>query len=159
MAVVGAICREYGNLAIRLEHRALTAQSFRAFLADLVTIAKVLEPEKKLQVFMDNASIHRARLIIDFAEESGVQLVYNVVRQPAFNGIENFWAELKRRYRQKVVLLMANGQLFSNSSVVMSAYNEVSDEVAVNCARKGVERVMKIYHGLEQRSTPAPDVS
>lgn len=146
VAAVGAICREYGNLALRLEHRSITASSFRAFLVDLLQIAQVLEPGKKLQVFVDNASIHRSRLVTDFAEACNIELVFNLVRQPAFNGIEYFWAQMKRLYRAKVDLLKVKGQDFMNSRVVLDSYHQLSDQVAAKCAGKGVELIMSAYN-------------
>ena len=56
----------------------------------------------KYALFLDNASIHKAKDTKYMAEEWGIPLIYNVPYRPDFNGIEFVWGWAKQCYRKRI---------------------------------------------------------
>ena len=67
-------------------------KQFRAFKAiDIVGIIELLRasyPLKKMAIFLDNASIHRAIIVREACEKYHIPLVFNLPYCPHLNGIE-----------------------------------------------------------------------
>ena len=127
--VCGLISAESG--VIHMEVRSKTA-TFRAFKAiDVVGILEVLRatyPLKKMALFLDNASIHKANIMKEASEKYQVPLVFNMAYCPQYNGIEQYWGHCKRHYRAAVGQLKVddvNG--WNNQDVVLGAIEKVSD--------------------------------
>ena len=54
-------------------------------------------------VLLDNAKIHKTNALRHIVDQKGINLVYNVPYQPQFNGIELFWGQAKKLFRDKVL--------------------------------------------------------
>ena len=96
--VCGLISKESG--VVHMETRMKT-QTFRAFKAiDIVGIIELLRatwPLKRMAIFLDNASIHKARIVRDASELYRIPLVFNLAYCPHLNGVEQFWGRCKAR--------------------------------------------------------------
>ena len=96
-------------------------------------------PDRKIAVFLDNASIHTCKVVRDVCEEwnEDIKLLYNVTYRPDLNGIEHVWQLAKQHYRKKIANLKINGQPIDNQSVVHDCLNLVSSETTKQIASRG----------------------
>ena len=53
---------------------------------------------------MDNAVIHRSKIIRQIIEESNNKLLYSVPYHPQTNAIEDFFSQLKHYIKRKVLI-------------------------------------------------------
>ena len=93
---------------------------------------------------MDNASIHKAGLVKEWARNNSVHLIYNVPYSPWFNGIEEFWAEAKVVFRNmgtKALLATGKREIWEEAH---SATLAVVDENARKYATRGFEAINTI---------------
>ena len=78
-------------------------KEFRGFkAADLVEILQALRdafPTRKLALFLDNASIHRAAIFTQKAQEVEIELVYNIPYSPQLQGCEACWQRAKHLHQ------------------------------------------------------------
>lgn len=51
---------------------------------------------RKVAIFLDNASIHRSKQILEFCEKLKIRLIFNIPYSPQLNGIEKLWAIWKK---------------------------------------------------------------
>ena len=101
--VCGLISQESG--VVHMDVRMKTAD-FRAFRAiDVVGIIELLRatyPLKRMAIFLDNASIHKARIVRDASERYQIPLVFNLPYNPHLMGLEQYWGRCKHYYRAAV---------------------------------------------------------
>ena len=73
--------------------------------------------QKIMIIILDNAKIHKAKIIQDYCQENKIILVYLPPYSPNLNPIEFMWKDLKRRlskyYQENVESLKRIGQLIS----------------------------------------------
>ncbi|MDJ0531394.1 MAG: IS630 family transposase [Xenococcaceae cyanobacterium MO_207.B15] len=78
---------------------------------------KQANPEKILIIILDNAKIHKAKIVQDFCQNNQIILVYLPSYSPNLNPIEFMWKDLKKRlseyYQENVENLKRIGQLIS----------------------------------------------
>ena len=112
-----------------------------AFLRGLVCQTP---PAEKLAVILDNASIHKTRVVKDWAAGNDVQLIWNVPYAPWFNGIEEYWAEAKRVFRHmgtKSLIKTGQRDLWEEAHAAILA---VPDENARKYAKRGLTAINSI---------------
>lgn len=63
---------------------------------------------KKIALFLDNCSIHKAKKVKEYLEFKKIPYVYNLAYSPRFNGIERLWAQMKLKFRDKLAKLKLN---------------------------------------------------
>ena len=65
---------------------------FKAFkaidIAGLVELLRASYPLRRMAIFLDNASIHRANIVREACEKYHVTLLFNIPYCPHLNGIE-----------------------------------------------------------------------
>ena len=99
VACVAAISAESGLLYWECKKGAYKKETFVDFLKAI----RGHSPQRKLAVFVDNASIHKwASQIGPGEEELQVELVFNLPYRPDLMGVERTWAVAKRHYRKYV---------------------------------------------------------
>ena len=50
---------------------------------------------KKISIYMDNASFHKAKIIKNYARESGIELIFSPVYRPEFQPSEFLIGHIK----------------------------------------------------------------
>ena len=97
------------------------------------------EPDARLAIFWDNARIHVANVVRDFAAmpEIDILLVRNLSYRPDLNGIERLWAEAKRRYRIQVDRIKAFCLDFDAMGLVQTIMDGISDELVMQKVQQG----------------------
>ena len=93
---------------------------------------------------LDNASIHKTKKVKEFAKREGIPLVYNVKYSPQYNGIEEFWGCIKRCYKAIGTRNLLDGKHRDLFKEAKEAADSVTDEVAIKCARRGMQQISKI---------------
>ena len=62
---------------------------------------KILDKYKNHLIIMDNARIHKAKIIREVIEESKNELLYSVPYHPETNAIEEFFSQLKHYIKKE----------------------------------------------------------
>ena len=75
---------------------------FQKFLQGLFTRLTPMDLRKKIIIFVDNSSIHRARLIQDFCQQNQINVVFNSPYCPDFNPIENLFCLWKGKVNKQI---------------------------------------------------------
>lgn len=52
---------------------------------------------------MDNLSVHKTKRVLDHLKEQDIEPVFNVPYSPELNGIELYWAALKKEYKAEML--------------------------------------------------------
>ena len=112
VACIAAIELRTGKLHSRETLTALQHTDVISFLSELDFILKRRKNVNQYSVFLDNASIHRSKNVLQFAAERGIDLLFNVPYRPDLNGIEYFWADMKKLYRRRVLDAKVQGKKF-----------------------------------------------
>ena len=73
---------------------------FFNFEATIKFIKDIIEENKKIALFWDNASIHKSSKTKAFLINHNIKSILNVPYKPDYNAIENFWAEAKKEFRK-----------------------------------------------------------
>ena len=102
-------------------------------------------PEKKICVFLDNASIHRAVKTRDMATALGIKLIFNMPYCPQYMGIELFWQSVKHSYKKRVGSYRVNDEIYSNVELVKELLTTAGEQVAIDAASRGWK---KVNHGM-----------
>jgi transposase len=75
---------------------------FKKFLEGLFTRLSPQEYRKKIVIFLDNSSVHRAKLIQNFCQEYQIKVIFNAPYCPDFNPIENLFCLWKGKVHEQV---------------------------------------------------------
>lgn len=115
IAVYAAICSVRGlTMCDYKVGRAFKSDDFRDFLLQL----RAVVDDAEFAVYLDNASIHKSKLVRDAAAAHGIHLVFNLAYRPDLNGIEYFWARAKHHYRRMLLGLKGGMRMYENKKVV-----------------------------------------
>ena len=142
VVVCGAISSERGLVHMKYGYRSFNAM-------DMVQMFKKVRQKsgkhKKLALFMDNASIHRALISKDECKhkKSNIVTIFNRPYRPDLNGIEFYWRDIKRRYRQRMNWQRVNGLNFEHLEVVRQMIDETPNELAKRCALQGEKNIRR----------------
>ncbi len=84
-------------------------------------------PQKKLIIILDNAKIHKAKIIKEFSHKNEIILVYLPPYSPNLNPIEFMWKDLKKRlsehYQENVEKLKIIGQAISQELLELRQFS------------------------------------
>ena len=105
--------------------------------------------EKKLAIFLDNASIHHAAVTTKKARELDIVLIFNLPYCPQFMGIELFWNAIKFQYKRRVGSYRVNEKEFSNRDLVAELIGKADGNMARACAILGWNK-LKNYGNAEK---------
>ena len=95
-------------------------------------------------ILLDNASIHKTKAVRALVHELGVELVYNVAYSPWFNGIETYWSQAKRIYRDIGTKTLIRGERRDLEAEARRATQCVTDYVTKRCAEGGLNAIRRI---------------
>ena len=118
----------------------MNAESYKEILNEL------LLPELRAagvpMVFMqDNAPCHKARLVLDFLEENGVQTLPWPPQSPDMNPIENLWAIIKARRKKKFGPPKTKNELIDQ---VFTIWNDIDSELCEKLSDSMIKRLDKV---------------
>ena len=101
---------------------------------------------EKYALFLDNATIHRAKDTKMMTEILRIPLVFNVAYRPDFNGIEYVWGWAKQAYRKRMAASLIGTKFskeltFSNRTMVDRVLLDVPQDLAKTQVRRGWEQL------------------
>ena len=99
--MVGAVSLKRGWLAHLIRRRSIRSHDFLIFLEDLVQ-----ECRPPFALILDNASIHKTKLVREYCLRKNIQIIWNVPYSPWFNGIEEVWSLIKGTFRKAILRQM-----------------------------------------------------
>ena len=88
---------------------------------------------RKLAVFWDNASIHRAPGSVT-APQLGIEVIRNAPYRPDLNGIEFFWRSTKMAYRKEITRLRSQNIYWDQVELVKAVVRDAGFPCARDCA-------------------------
>ena len=138
IACVGAIDADRGKMLFHFRPRSFDGDAFFDFFEEL---CRKLDDGQPWCMMLDNCSIHRTLKLKARAAELGIPLVFNVAYSPQYMGIETFWANTKRAYKQMGVKTMLAGRQRDILQEARDATFAVSDVIARKCARHGYKMI------------------
>lgn len=94
IALVAAIDRNGAVVEAQLEDSSIRKEHFVAFLD------KLKHHEEDTYVFLDNLSVHRSKVVKDFAAANRIKLIYNAAYSSEYNPIERLFAVCKHKFRK-----------------------------------------------------------
>ena len=107
IAAVGAISAKSGLIHTALFPKSVKGPTFLEFVRGLRQ-----KKEGVIYLLLDNASIHRTKVVREYCDKNEIRLVWNVPYCPQFNGIEEYWAIAKKMFKRRILaqLLGAEAQ-------------------------------------------------
>ncbi len=97
-------------------------------------IKEVSKKTKIKNFYLDNASIHKCKIVKNELIKNGRKVIYGVPYNPQLNIIENFFRSFKSKIRHKSI-----NERFNIKKLIRTCWNEVSVEVLMNTYNK-------VYH-------------
>jgi len=94
-----------GGLVSASYNRTTTAEIFFGFIGVLKNEVKKKYGDKDLYIIIDNASIHKAKImqpVIELLKKDGVHLIYLSPYSPELNRIETLWGQMKHKWMKVV---------------------------------------------------------
>ena len=85
-----------------------------------------------MALFLANLSVHRTNLARERMDQLKILPVYNVSYSPEFNGIENYWAQVKKVYKGAMLERVTQDQIIDIRGAVVEAIMKVPQEVTKN---------------------------
>ena len=106
-------------------------KDFKAYKAedicDQLEYLRSKYPNDKLAIFLDNASINKARSTRATAASLQIELVYNIPYMPQTNGIEQLWCYAKREYRKIIGQHKVNQNDYCNLVIVKQIFLTITN--------------------------------
>lgn len=96
MAVVCAISTEIGTEVVYTSKQAINRDSF----IDFLRILRRRNGKRRLALFMDNLTVHKAKPVVEVMEKLNIEPIWNAVYSPQFNPIEMSFSKLKLLYKK-----------------------------------------------------------
>ena len=72
-----------------------------------------------------------------------IELIFNIPYCPHLNGIEFYWGEAKRRYRDIIGSNKINQYAYDNFTVVNEVLRRCTDDIAIEAANIGLKNLEK----------------
>ena len=110
----------------------------------LLPYINALEAEIEAPViFMqDNAAIHKARKVLDFLDENGVQVLDWPAQSPDLNPIENLWAIAKGKMKKNRDRMTRKDHVIAGMEAAWGALEATWCETLAMSAKKRLKRVV-----------------
>jgi transposase len=105
IAVVAAISASEGLVCQMQAEGSFNAED----MVELLQKIRIFYGKEKVAVFWDNASIHRAGIVLEAAEKADIPLVFNLPYRPDLNGIELLWRKAKNTFYRLMDSFRVNG--------------------------------------------------
>lgn len=134
----------YGPL-VPLPAGSITADTYVDLLRHhLLPYINALEAEIEAPViFMqDNAAIHKARKVLDFLDENGVQVLDWPAQSPDLNPIENLWAIAKGKMKKNRDRMTRKDHVIAGMEAAWGALEATWCETLAMSAKKRLKRVV-----------------
>ena len=96
----------------------------------------------KVNILLDNCSIHKAAQTRDLAKRLNMDILWNVPYRPDMNGIELVWAIIKKEYKSLMLQRMAGLTQMTMAECVNKAMQSVTAEQIEKCCRHGLDIMM-----------------
>ena len=93
-------------------------------------------------IFLDQASIHRAREVRPFYSLYEMTNIFNVGYSPMFNPIEAVFSKVKSYFNAQRLHHLVNKMPFDTKSTIKGAFDRITQKHCAACVRKS-------YHLLE----------
>ena len=140
VVVCGAISAHRGRFHMKYGIRSFNAMDMVEMYKEMRNINS---PNGKLAIFLDNASIHKAKVCKDQCKKDklNMPLIFNRAYRPDVMGIEYAWTDVKRRYRNRINWHKANGVDFDHMSLVKQVIDATHTNIWKNAARRGWRRL------------------
>lgn len=79
---------------------------------------------------MDNARIHHAKIVKEFAEAENIKIIYNTPYDPKRNPIENVFSVVKKNVRKHMI---ENNSVSNLKKGIKEEFNNVDQQIIKNC--------------------------
>ena len=96
IAVLAAVSREKGVELAMTFKRSVNMPKFKLFLDEL----RRKNPFDNMLIVFDNLAVHRNQHVLERMEELSFRWAFTPRYSPAFNGIEEVWAQCKQWLKQ-----------------------------------------------------------
>lgn len=109
---------------------------------DMIDFLKMLREgygNRKLALFLDNATIHKTKRVKEVAEELQIQLIFNVPYSPHLNGVEHVWGKMKVIFRKRLTHLKITRDTVNLSEVVTDIVSDITPAFCKACAWRGLK--------------------
>jgi len=138
LAVVAAVSMRRGVICFHVRPKSFTAPTFRDFLEDV----RAEHTSERVQVLADNCSIHKAKIVREYAAKAKIDLHWNVPYQPQWNGIEYAWAIAKRTFKKFQLQRMLGLNTMTFEECVYASVSELDKDEVARCCLKGVKNLL-----------------
>ena len=99
---------------------------------------------KPFALLVDNLSVHKTLYIRGVYASLKITPIFKVPYSPEFNGIEHYWAALKKIYKAMMLEKVLKDEGIDIKEVIETAIKQVPKQTAINCAKKGMDRILEI---------------
>ena len=92
-----------------IKSKTTNTNDFKSFLQEVVNkienneVLSNCKRSNKLWLFMDNASIHKTKVVRDFIRENKLNVIYSVPYRPEYNLAEKIFAFLKMKFYKSIM--------------------------------------------------------
>jgi transposase len=93
-------------------------------------------------IMQDNAPCHKAKVVMDFFADSGIELLPRSPQSPDLNPIENLWAIIKRKRQSPFGAVTSKNELIEQ---ILTIWDGLDDQLAVTLASSASRRLSKCF--------------
>ena len=72
---------------------------------------------------MDNLTVHKTRVVVEFMDENEISYIYNVPYSPDYNPIESVFSKVKKYYGMRKLNAFANERMFERNKEIRIAFS------------------------------------
>lgn len=140
-----------GLLCLRVFNRS-SGEIIGNFLEQAIQFKRATSPKnKRIVIFLDNATAHRSPEVVNLAQKCGIYLLYNAIETPCFNLVEGCFEFLKRDLR----LNSFQSDYQTIEKILLRAKNYNKYQAAIS-ARKEAGKILKILSGNQSKGSLKP---
>ena len=136
IAVLAAIDLKGGMIHFMTKTKSIKKADFIKFITELNDMC-----HERLTLFLDNASIHKARDSVAVMDALDCRPHWNMPYRPDLNCIEIFWGVEKALFRQKLLHETLNPTGKSLMEMTRESILAVSKETTIKIVKKGIKRL------------------
>ena len=125
MAVVAAaISKGVGTEVVYTSKHAINRNSF----IDFLRILRRRNGKRRLALFMDNLTVHKAKQVVEVMEKLNIEPIWNAVYSLQFNPIEMSFYKLKLLYKKDRLERLTKKKPLPMDSMIRRAFSKVTKE-------------------------------